>query len=312
MSVFLGDELTAILEALETDTAYSAAEKTVVKLGVHALPRFARDMTDRNRTSPFAFTGNKFEFRMVGSSQSIATVNTILNTAVAESLRQYADALEGAEDFNAALHTLIQKAIAAHKRIIFNGNGYDEAWTREAVDKRGLSELRTTPDCVPSLLKKNNVELLTTHKVFTENELRSRYEIMLENYSKTVMIEAATMADMARREILPAVSSYAAAVAEGAARKRALSPALACAYETKLTERLSGLADCIADKTDALERAMLAVQDTEESVNEAFTIRDVVLPRMAELRAVCDEAETITAKAYWPFPTYGELLFSVR
>ena len=312
VSIFLGDELTAILEALETDTAYSAAEKTVVKLGVHALPRFARDMTDRNRTSPFAFTGNKFEFRMVGSSQSIATVNTILNTAVAESLRQYADALEGAEDFNAALHALIQKAIAAHKRIIFNGNGYDEAWTREAVDKRGLSELRTTPDCVPSLLKKNNVELLTTHKVFTENELRSRYEIMLENYSKTVMIEAATMADMARREILPAVSSYAAAVAEGAARKRALSPALACAYETKLTERLSGLADCIADKTDALERAMLAVQDTEESVNEAFTIRDVVLPRMAELRAVCDEAETITAKAYWPFPTYGELLFSVR
>ena len=312
VSIFLGDELTAILEALETDTAYSAAEKTVVKLGVHALPRFARDMTDRNRTSPFAFTGNKFEFRMVGSSQSIATVNTILNTAVAESLRQYADALEGAEDFNAALHALIQKAIAAHKRIIFNGNGYDEAWTREAVDKRGLSELRTTPDCVPSLLKKNNVELLTTHKVFTENELRSRYEIMLENYSKTVMIEAATMADMARREILPAVSSYAAAVAEGAARKRALSPALACAYETKLTERLSGLADCIADKTDALERAMLAVQDTEESVNEAFTIRDVVLPRMAELRAVCDEAETITAKAYWPFPTYGELLLSVR
>ena len=312
VSIFLGDELTAILEALETDTAYSAAEKTVVKLGVHALPRFARDMTDRNRTSPFAFTGNKFEFRMVGSSQSIATVNTILNTAVAESLRQYADALEGAEDFNAALHALIQKAIAAHKRIIFNGNGYDEAWTREAVDKRGLSELRTTPDCIPSLLKKNNVELLTTHKVFTENELRSRYEIMLENYSKTVMIEAATMADMARREILPAVSSYAAAVAEGAARKRALSPALACAYETKLTERLSGLADCIADKTDALERAMLAVQDTEESVNEAFTIRDVVLPRMAELRAVCDEAETITAKAYWPFPTYGELLFSVR
>ena len=284
----------------------------MVKLGVHALPRFARDMTDRNRTSPFAFTGNKFEFRMVGSSQSIATVNTVLNTAVAESLRQYADALEGAEDFNAALHTLIQKAIAAHKRIIFNGNGYDEAWIREAVDKRGLSELRTTPDCVPALLKKKNVELLTYHKVFTENELRSRYEIMLENYSKTVMIEATTMADMARREILPAVSAYSAEIAEGAAKKKAIAPSLACAYETKLTERLSGLADCIADKTDALERAMLAVEDTEESVNEAFTIRDIVLPRMAELRAVCDEAETITAKKYWPFPTYGELLFSVR
>ena len=312
VSVFLGDELTAILEALETDTAYSAAEKTVVKLGVHALPRFARDMTDRNRTSPFAFTGNKFEFRMVGSSQSIATVNTVLNTAVAESLRQYADALEGAEDFNAALHTLIQKAITAHKRIIFNGNGYDEAWIREAVDKRGLSELRTTPDCVPALLKKKNVELLTAHKVFTENELRSRYEIMLENYSKTVMIEAAAMADMARREILPAVSAYSAEIAEGAAKKKAIAPSLACSYETKLTERLSGLADCIADRTDALERSMFAVQDTEESVNEAFTIRDIVLPRMAELRAVCDEAETITAKSFWPFPTYGELLFSVK
>ncbi len=312
VSIFLGDELTAILEALETDTPYNAAEKTVVKLGVHALPRFARDMTDRNRTSPFAFTGNKFEFRMVGSSQSIATVNTIINTAVAESLRRYADELEGAEDFNGALHALIQKAIAAHKRIIFNGNGYDEAWIREAVDKRGLSELRTTPDCIPSLVKKKNVDLLTRHRVFSEGELRSRYEIMLENYSKTIMIEAATMADMARQEILPAVEAFAAVTAESAGKKRSLAPELACAYETKLVERLSRLTDCIADKTAALERAMLAVQETEESVNEAFTIRDIVLPRMAELRAVCDEAETITAKDYWPFPTYGALLFSVR
>ena len=312
VSVFLGDELTAILGALETDTPYSASEKAVVKLGVHALPRFARDMTDRNRTSPFAFTGNKFEFRMVGSSQSIATVNTILNTAVAESLRQYADALEGAEDFNDTLHTLIQRAITAHKRIIFNGNGYDEAWLREAVDKRGLSELRTTPDCVPSLIKKKNVELLTRHGVFTENELRSRYEIMLENYSKAIMIEAETMAEMARREILPAVAAFAAETAANAEKKQAVAPALPCAYETKLVERLSGLTDCIAEKTAALERAMLAVRETAESVNEAFTIRDVVLPRMAELRAVCDEAETVTASSYWPFPTYGELLFSVR
>jgi len=312
VSVFLGDELTEILESLETDAPYSAAEKTVLKLGVDALPRFARDMTDRNRTSPFAFTGNKFEFRMVGSSQSIATVNAILNTAVAESLRQYADTLEGAADFNAALHTLIQKTIAAHKRIIFNGNGYDEAWIHEATEKRGLSELRTTPDCVPSLIKKKNVELLTRHGVFTEGELRSRYEIMLENYSKAILIEAETMTEMARREILPAVEAFTAATAEGAAKKKALSPALACAYETKLVERLSRLTDCIADKTAALERALIAVKETEESVNEAFTIRDVVLPRMAELRAVCDEAETATAKDYWPFPTYGELLFSVR
>ncbi|MCR5825109.1 MAG: glutamine synthetase III [Oscillospiraceae bacterium] len=312
VSIFLGDELTAILEALETDTPYSAAEKTVVKLGVHALPRFARDMTDRNRTSPFAFTGNKFEFRMVGSSQSIATVNTILNTAVAESLRQYADELEGAEDFNSALHALIQRAITAHKRIIFNGNGYDEAWIREAVDKRGLSELRTTPDCIPHLIKKKNVELLTRHKVFSEGELHSRYEIMLENYSKAIMIEAATMTDMARQEILPAVNAFTAATAESAGKKRSLVPELACSYEAKLVEQLSRLTDCIADKTAALERAMIAVRETAESVNEAFTIRDIVLPRMAELRAVCDEAETLTAQSYWPFPTYGALLFSVR
>ncbi len=312
VSIFLGDELTSILEAVETDTPYSAAEKTVLKLGVDALPRFARDMTDRNRTSPFAFTGNKFEFRMVGSSQSIATVNTILNTAVAESLRQYADVLEGAKDFNAALHELIQKTITAHKRIIFNGNGYDEAWIHEATEKRGLSELRTTPDCVPSLVKKASIELLSRHGVFTEGELRSRYEIMLENYSKAILIEAETMTEMARREILPAVEAFTADTADGAAKKKALSPALACAYETKLVERLSRLTDCIADKTAALERALIAVKETEESVNEAFTIRDIVLPRMAELRAVCDEAETVTAKEYWPFPTYGELLFSVQ
>ncbi|MCR5826781.1 MAG: glutamine synthetase III [Oscillospiraceae bacterium] len=312
VSIFLGDELTAILESLESGTPYSAAEKTTVKLGVHALPRFARDMTDRNRTSPFAFTGNKFEFRMVGSSQSIATVNTILNTAVAESLRQYADELEGAEDFNTALHTLIQRVIAAHKRIIFNGNGYDEAWIHEATEQRGLSDLRTTPDCVPHLVKKKSIELLTRHKVFTENELRSRYEIMLENYSKTVMIEATTMADMARREILPAVASFAADTAERAVKKMSLVPVLKCTYETDLVEHLTELTNCIADKTAALERAMLAVRETAESVNEAFTIRDIVLPRMAELRAVCDEAEAITSSSYWPFPTYGELLFSVK
>ena len=202
VSVFLGDELTAILDAIEADAPYSAAEKTVVKLGVHALPRFPRDMTDRNRTSPFAFTGNKFEFRMVGSSQSIGTVNTFLNTAVAESLRRYADALEGAEDFESALHELIRGAIAAHRRIIFNGNGYDAAWTREAVESRGLSELRTTPDCIPTLRREKNVALLTRHGIFTAEEIASRYEIMLENYTKTIQIEAATMDDVAGRERL--------------------------------------------------------------------------------------------------------------
>ena len=312
VSVFLGDELTAILDAIEADAPYSAAEKTVVKLGVHALPRFPRDMTDRNRTSPFAFTGNKFEFRMVGSSQSIGTVNTFLNTAVAESLRRYADALEGAEDFESALHELIRGAIAAHRRIIFNGNGYDAAWTREAVESRGLSELRTTPDCIPTLRREKNVALLTRHGIFTAEEIASRYEIMLENYTKTTQIEAATMDDIAGREILPAVSACAAATAIAAAKKRALVPTLQCAYETKQVERLGALADGIAERLGALERAMLAVEETQEPENRAFTIRDILLPRMAELRAACDEAETATGKAYWPFPTYDELLFSVK
>ena len=312
VSVFLGDELTAILDAIEADAPYSAAEKAVVKLGVHALPRFPRDMTDRNRTSPFAFTGNKFEFRMVGSSQSIGTVNTFLNTAVAESLRRYADALEGAEDFESALHELIRGAIAAHRRIIFNGNGYDAAWTREAVESRGLSELRTTPDCIPTLRREKNVALLTRHGIFTAEEIASRYEIMLENYTKTIQIEAATMDDIAGREILPAVSACAAATANAAAKKRALVPTLQCAYEAKQVERLSTLADGIAERLASLERAMLAVEETQEPENRAFTIRDILLPRMAELRAVCDEAETATGKAYWPFPTYDEMLFSVR
>ncbi len=311
VSIFLGEELTAILEAIETDRPYSGTEKTVVKLGVHALPRFPRDISDRNRTSPLAFTGNKFEFRMVGSSQSIATVNTVLNTAVAESLRQYADALEGAEDFNTALHTLIQRAIAAHKRIIFNGNGYDEAWIREATKIRGLAELRTTPDCIPSLIREKSVSLFTTHGVFTAEELRSRYEIMLENYSKTILIEAETMAEMARCEILPAVESFAAETAAAAVSKRALVASLPCRYEAELVERLSALTDSIAGRLAALDSAILAVRETGESVNEAFTIRDIVLPRMAELRAVCDEAETLTAASYWPFPTYGDLLFGV-
>ena len=311
MSIFLGDELTAILESIENDTPYSAAEKTVVKLGVHALPPFPRDMTDRNRTSPFAFTGNKFEFRMVGSSQSIATVNTVLNTAVAESLRQYADALEGAADFEGALHELIRGVIAAHKRIIFNGNGYDDAWLLEAAS-RGLADLRTTPDCIPSLIREKSVSLFTSHKVFTAEELRSRYEIMLENYSKTILIEAATMTDIARCEILPAVERFAAETASAAAKKRSLVASLPCAYESDLVTHLSALTDSIAERLSALDAALLAVHEANESVNEAFTVRDVVLPRMAELRAVCDEAERVTAKDFWPFPTYGDLLFSVK
>ena len=208
ISVFLGDELTGILEAIETDTAYCGVEKKKMKLGVDVLPRFLRDTTDRNRTSPFAFTGNKFEFRMLGSSNSIACANIMLNTAVAESLRLFADELEGASDLNAALHDLIQRTIKEHKRIIFNGNGYDDAWIKEATEKRGLLNLRTTPDAIAMLLHKENIDMLVAHKVYTESELRSRYEIQLENYCKTVRIEALTMVDMARKEILPAVEDY--------------------------------------------------------------------------------------------------------
>ena len=310
VSIFLGDELTAILKAIEADVPYSAAERSQMRLGVDTLPRFQKDTTDRNRTSPFAFTGNKFEFRMLGSSNSIACANIMLNSAVASVLRRYADALEGAEDFDAALHALIRSVIAAHKRIIFNGNGYDAAWLHEA-ERRGLSDLRTTPDCMPRLLDKKNIDMLTSLGVYTEAELRSRYEIMLENYCKTVNIEALTMADMAKKEILPAVEAYAAEVARGAAAKRSLDPDCPCAYERGLVRRLSALCDSIAADTEALEDALLRLHDTEDVTAESCAIRDDLLPRMRELRAAADEAESITAAKFWPYPTYSELLYSV-
>ncbi|MBR3973751.1 MAG: glutamine synthetase III [Oscillospiraceae bacterium] len=311
VSMFLGDELTAILEAIETDTPYSAAEKTQMKLGVHTLPRFARDTTDRNRTSPFAFTGNKFEFRMVGSSDSIACCNIMLNTAVAESLKQFADELEGADNFESSLHALIQKTIKAHKRIIFNGNGYEDAWLEEAA-RRGLSNLRTTPDCVPHMLDKKNVEMLTSHKVYTAAELEARCEILLENYCKVVRIEALTMVDMVQKDILPAVEAYSAAVSGAAATKLALDTDAPCNYEKKLVKKLSALADQMDDKAEKLSLAMVKLKMVDGIEEEAATIRDEILPRMNELRVAADEAETVTAAKYWPFPTYGELLFGLK
>ena len=311
VSMFLGDELTAILEAIETDTPYSAAEKTQMKLGVHTLPRFARDTTDRNRTSPFAFTGNKFEFRMVGSSDSIACCNIMLNTAVAESLKQFADELEGADNFESSLHALIQKTIKAHKRIIFNGNGYEDAWLEEAA-RRGLSNLRTTPDCVPHMLDKKNVEMLTSHKVYTAAELEARCEILLENYCKVVRIEALTMVDMVQKDILPAVEAYSAAVSGAAATKLALDTDTPCNYEKKLVKKLSALADQMDDKAEKLSLAMVKLKMVDGIEEEAATIRDEILPRMNELRVAADEAETVTAAKYWPFPTYGELLFGLK
>ena len=309
VSVFLGDELTAVLEALEKEKPYAGTEKSEMMLGVLTLPRFLRDTTDRNRTSPFAFTGNKFEFRMVGSSNSIACANIMLNAAVADTLRRFADKLETCADFDATLHALLIGSLKAHKRVLFNGNGYDDAWIREATEVRGLHNLRTTPDAMKALIDPKNMEMLLRQKVYTETELRSRYEIMLENYCKTIVIEADTMAEMARKEILPAVAKYSAAVAEGAGKKRALVPTLPCAYETRLVEKLSLLSDRIEKNVEVLEGTLSKLAAVSEITALAEGIRDTLLPAMAELRAVADEAETVTAKAYWPFPTYGDILF---
>ena len=312
ISIFLGDELTAILDAIETDTPYSGTEKTILKLGVHVLPKFTRDTTDRNRTSPFAFTGNKFEFRMVGSSDSIACANIMLNAAMAETLKEFADRLEGVPDFESALHDLIKETIKAHKRIIFNGNGYDDAWITEATEKRGLLNLRTTPDALATVLEKKNVEMLTSLKIFSEAEIHSRYEICLENYCKTVNIEGLTMVDMARKEILPAVEAYLGDLSGTVAAKTAAVPGLACKYEKELISKLSKLADEIGDAVSSLDTTLIRLKAVPDITDAAYVIRDVVLQKMAELRVVCDEAESITADKYWPFPTYGDLLFGVR
>ena len=312
VSIFLGDELNAVLEAIENNTPYNGTQKTQMKLGVDVLPKFNRDTTDRNRTSPFAFTGNKFEFRMLGSSNSIACANIMLNSAVAESLKIYADRLEGAEDFETALHEMIRKTIHDHKRIIFNGNGYNDSWIEEATQKRGLLNYRTTPDCMPHLLDEKNVKMLTAQGVYSKAELESRCEIMLGNYCKTVLIEANTMIDMAQTQIAPTVEAYTAELARSAASKKALVPSLACAFESERVEKLSSLVDAIAEQTQKLTDAVSDVYQAENTLAQAELIRDCVLPQMDALRAPCDEAETLTAKKYWPFPTYGDLLFGVR
>ncbi len=312
ISMFLGDELTAVLDAIEKEEPYNGTEKSVMKLGVSVLPKFPKDTTDRNRTSPFAFTGNKFEFRMLGSSNSIACANIMLNAAVAESLKVYADRLEGAEDFESALHEMIRKTIRDHKRIIFNGNGYDDAWIKEATEVRGLSNLRTTPDAFPRLLDKKNVDMLTSHKVFTVPEIESRYEIMLENYCKTVNIEGLTMVDMAKKEILPAIEDYIYDLAETYKAKTGVIGDAAGKYEKEKISKLSVLVDEIHDATDSLEKSLIKYKTIADITKASEYIRDDILKKMAELRIPCDEAETLTAEKYWPFPTYGELLFGVR
>ncbi len=312
VSIFLGDELNGVLEAIENDMPYAGTEKTQMKLGVNVLPKFNRDTTDRNRTSPFAFTGNKFEFRMLGSSNSIACANIMLNSAVAESLKIYADRLEKAEDFEGTLHEMIRKTIKDHKHIIFNGNGYDDTWIREATEKRGLLNYRTTPDCMPHLLDEKNIQMLTTHKVLSESELKSRCEIMLDNYCKTVLIEANTMIDMAKTEIAPAVSEYVRELASTAIAKKSIEGSISCSYETSLLKKLAILEDQIMIKSEELGEAVMQVQGIEDITEESYMIRDIVLSKMGELRVACDSAETMTAKKYWPFPTYGDILFSVK
>ena len=311
VSIFLGEELGGILEAIEKDEPYGGVEKELIKVGVHVLPKFPKDTTDRNRTSPFAFTGNKFEFRMLGSSASISGANVVLNTAVAESLRQYADVLEQAEDFEAALHDLIRDVIRRHKRIIFNGNGYDEAWVQEA-EHRGLLNLKSTPDCVPYYVCPKNIELFTRHRVYTETELKARYEIKLSSYCKVLHIEALTMLDMTQKDILPAVSGYARSLAEAALAKRSLSDTMDVSFETGLATKISRLTAELNGRAAALSTAVTKAEAMADSLERACFYRDAVLEEMGSLRQVADELETLCSAEYWPYPSYGDLLFSVK
>ena len=310
VSMFLGDELTDVLQAIENDADYDGPERVEMKIGVHTMPRIPKDSTDRNRTSPFAFTGNKFEFRMLGSAQSISGPNVILNTAVAEELCQFADMLEVADDFNAALTRLIKTTVQEHKRIIFNGNGYNDEWLAEA-EKRGLYNFKTTPDCVPHYLDRKNVGLFTKHRVFTETEMHARYEIHLENYCKVLNIEALTMLDMVNKEILPAVTGYIKELCDAALTKRSLDAGISSEVETSLAARLSALSASLYKKTGDLNAALMGVKEHPDMEDCAMYYKDRVLVAMQETRAVADELETLTAKKCWPFPTYGDILFSV-
>ena len=311
ISIYLGDELSDVIDSIVGETDYTDRKKGALRIGVDVLPTIPQDTTDRNRTSPFAFTGNKFEFRMLGSAASISDANVVLNTAVAESLRQYADKLEGAEDFETALHDLIRDTIRAHKRIIFNGNGYDASWLEEA-EKRGLLNLKTTPACAPYLMKEKNVRLFVTHKVYSETELHARYEILLENYSKVLRIEALTMLDMVQTDILPAVSDYTAKLVRTAAEKKSLLGDTAGSYECRTAARLSALTETASEDAAKLSDALMQAGELPSAQEAADFYQAEVFKDMAELRLAVDEMETLTARACWPYPTYGELLFSVR
>ncbi len=310
LSVYVGDELEAVLNAIMNGEAYSGGGKEPFKVGVSVLPRFPKDSTDRNRTSSFAFTGNKFEFRMPGSSQSISEANIVLNTAVAEELRRFADRLEAADDFDGELHDLIRETVKENIRIVFNGNGYDDSWVEEA-QRRGLLNLRTTPEALPYYLHEKNIQLFESNRVFSETEMRARYEIMQENYAKTIRIEAMTTSDMVRKDILPAVSAYGGKLAETLTAKKAL-PGIDTSYEESALSRLSELTGMTGRAVDVLDEAIMRSNDIASCEDLSNFCRDKIFATMSELRIYVDEMETITSGKYWPYPTYGEMLFSVR
>ena len=311
VSIFLGEELTEILSAIRNDTPYGGKEKELLKVGVHTLPRFPKDTTDRNRTSPFAFTGNKFEFRMLGSSDSISECNVVLNTAVAESLRQFAEELENAPDREKRLHDLIKRVVTEHRRIVFNGNGYDDAWRKEA-ERRGLCNLRSTPDALEHYLDAKNVALFTSHKVYSEEEMRARCEIMADNYSKCINIEALAMLDMVNKDILPAESRYIHELAETANAKKSLAGSIDSDYETELVRELSALESRLFEKKKELESDVIAANDCPDSAALARFTRDKIVECMAQIRLIVDELEMKTDAQVWPYPSYGSILFSVK
>ena len=310
VSMFVGDELGEILDCLEHGKPYSHRDKEILKVGVHTLPRFPKDTTDRNRTSPFAFTGNKFEFRMLGSSDSIADANVVLNTITAEELSQFADTLETAPDFEKALDALVKKTIKEHKRILFNGDGYTDEWVEEA-ERRGLLNLKTTVDAIPALLDPKNIKLFTKHGIFTEAELHSRYEISMENYSKTLNIEALTMIDMVNKKILPAVERYVDELSVTFLHKKALNPNMNCHVEYDRVTELSQLSADVYDEAYALGDAVRSAAAESDVAAQARAYEQRVLPAMEVLRRDVDHMETLTDEAAWPMPTYADLIYHV-
>ena len=310
ISIFVGEELEAVIDAIASDSPYAGPVKMKMDLGVDVLPKFSKDTTDRNRTSPFAFTGNKFEFRMPGSAENLSDCNTILNTAVAKELKGYADELEGAEDFTSAAIALIKRTIRDHRRVIFNGNGYTAEWEAEA-EKRGLPNKKNTPAALPALIEPKNIQLMEDFGVLTKVEMESRYEVEMEHYSKIINIEALTMLEMARKQLLPAVNSYMSEVANTAASKLAVSEAISVRSETKTLQKLSADADAMSDAIDTLQAAVDAAKALPTETEKAVAFHSDVIPAMDALRAAADDAETICGEDYWPLPSYSKLLYYV-